>query len=673
MASSIKRHDAGQQQQEQQQLHRANLTNCQFACLALTLSLGTISQWYDYTVYTQLSTTLAGVFFPASDWITAHLSFYGVYAAGFLARPLGAVCFGHVADAYSRRASVVTTMWVTLLATVGIGCLPTYQHVGVAAPVMLLVLRFVQGMSVGGEYGAAVVYLFEAAPVGRKGLCASLAQQAVAPGIILGILACLGVLHFCTPGQLLLWGWRVPFLAAALAAPFAVLLRASMVESIEFITSKRQHVLQRVAATAATRVADTFATQRTTSGKLMSRRQIQRQLQNVTKVVLSPNSSIQEDDDVADDASNGEEHLDAHAAPDGMEGMSARRARGVSNAGTVCSSRVHERTAAAAAAATDGGGAAAPSQKAELKLWLDESAAITDIGCEMQYVAQLELAGSKITTHVPLAVLARQHKQVLWLQFFLEASYATTFYIFTGWLPSYLRATTKLPPHSIMWALLAGMALFAAAAPYGGVLVDRGLPKVWALMGLSLGVVATSIPVMFALNAGSFVYLMVLLPAMLGVAGVMGGVLSSIGPQMYPAAVRVTGFTLGHSLAMSAWGGLSPFMVSAIVLLVQPSALAAGLLLVVTGLVSWAAAVPLISLMPHMNARGVRPAPQQLLVNPYKYLEGLKERRRKRRDAGGGTAAAAAAAAAVTATAAAAAAVAAAGHGVGRQEAFEGR
>ncbi|WIA20644.1 hypothetical protein OEZ85_005023 [Tetradesmus obliquus] len=534
MASSIKRHGAGQQQQEQQQLHGAILTNCQFACLALTLSLGTISQWYNYTVYTQLSTTLAGVFFPASDWITAHLSFYGVYAAGFLARPLGAVCFGHVADAYSRRASVVTTMWVTLLATVGIGCLPTYQHVGVAAPVMLLVLRFVQGMSVGGEYGAAVVYLFEAAPLGRKGLCASLAQQAVA---------------------------------------------------------------------------------------------------------------------------------------------------------------------------ADGGGAAAPGQKAELKLWLDESAAITDIGCEVQYVAQLELAGSKITTHVPLAVLARQHKQVLWLQFFLEASYAATFYIFTSWLPSYLRATTNLPtqiimwallagmalfifttwlpsylrattkihPQSIMWALLAGMALFAAAAPYGGILVDRGLPKVWALMGLSLGVVATSIPVMFALHAGSFVYLMVLLPAMLGVAGVMGGVLSSIGPQMYPAAVRVTGFTLGHSLAMSAWGGLSPFIVSAILLLVQPSALAAGLLLVVTGLVSWAAAVPLISLMPHINARGVRPAPQQLLVNPHKYLARLKERRRwKRRDAAGGTAAAAAAATA-TATAAAAAAVAAAGHGVGRGEAFEGR
>lgn len=151
---------------------------------------------------------------------------------------------------------------------------------------------------------------------------------------------------------------------------------------------------------------------------------------------------------------------------------------------------------------------------------------------------------------------------------------------------------------------------------------------------------------------------------MLGVAGAMGGVLNNILNFAVAAA--------GHSLAMSAWGGLSPFMVSAIVLLVQPSALAAGLLLVVTGLVSWAAAVPLISLMPHMNARGVRPAPQQLLVNPYKYLEGLKERRRKRRDAGGGTAAAAAAAA-VTATAAAAAAVAAAGHGVGRQEAFEGR
>jgi hypothetical protein len=114
------------------------------------------------------------------------------------------------------------------------------------------------------------------------------------------------------------------------------------------------------------------------------------------------------------------------------------------------------------------------------------------------------------------------------------------------WLPSYLRATTSLAPQSIMWALIAGMLTFAAAAPYGGTLVDRGMPKVWALMALSLGVAAISIPVMFTLQSGTFVFLVVLMPCMLGLAGCMGGLISSIGPQMYPSAVRATGFTLSE-------------------------------------------------------------------------------------------------------------------------------
>jgi hypothetical protein len=321
-----------------------------------------------------------------------------------------------------------------------------------------------------------------------------------------------------------------------------VLLRTSMIEPLEFVTSKRQHVLQRVAAKAAARVADTFSTQRTYSGRLMTRRQIRQQLRTITKVVLSPRSSVHDDDVDSIPINNTSEHEDeddayivADAAINALEeGPAAARMEGNSNAGTVCSSRVHERvseggsircrsvrgsvggagtcnavtpaelpvsarpseagsdaaaaaaeqeedhaqqlpattTAAAAAGAfkrcmtadTDraiAGSERAPgtpctpfspfslqqpispqaaaaaaaadnSRPAELKLWLDECNVVADIGCEVQYVAQLELAGSKIKRHVPLAVLGRQHKQLLWLQFFLESSYAATFYIFTG-------------------------------------------------------------------------------------------------------------------------------------------------------------------------------------------------------------------------------------------------
>jgi hypothetical protein len=325
----------------------------------------------------------------------------------------------------------------------------------------------------------------------------------------------------------------VPFLAAAFAAPLAELLRSMIHEPCEFTASKRQHVLQRIAANAAARIADTFATQRTISGRLMTRRQIHQKLQTITKVVLSPRASISNADG-------------ADSSQDDAEGVV--RTPGVSNAGTVCSSRVHERVseggvsvtrqmsmsfggaagnaaAAAAAAApaelptsarpSDAGAASdleaeedssnnarklcnhraspspspaaaaavaaadllkrcmtadtdqavagseltpcspfspfslhepmspqaaaaaagcceLPDQQPELKLWLEEDDVVADIGCELKYVAQLELAGSKIKRHVPLAVLARQHKQLLWLQFFLESSYTATFYTFTG-------------------------------------------------------------------------------------------------------------------------------------------------------------------------------------------------------------------------------------------------
>jgi hypothetical protein len=335
-------------------------------------------------------------------------------------------------------------------------------------------------------------------------------------------------------GQLALWGWRVPFLAAALTAPFALLLRNMIKEPCEFVTSKRQHLLQRIAANAATRVADTFSTQRTISGRLLTKRQIHEKLRNITKVVLSPRASISNADD--DDASQHDGSVELDAGSVAMQ--LPARTPGVSNAGTVCSSRVHERlseggsvmrhmssscggsTAATAAAGeaapaelptsarpSDAGGTsdldsegcskgnacqpsshrapaaavaaaaagslkrcmtadtdravagselmpgspfspfslhqpmspqaaaeccALPDQQPELKLWLEEDDTLADIGCELQYVAQLEHAGSKIKRHVPLAVLARQHKQLLWLQFFLESSYAATFYIFTG-------------------------------------------------------------------------------------------------------------------------------------------------------------------------------------------------------------------------------------------------
>lgn len=141
------------------------------------------------------------MFFPKSNPATAQLAFWGVYAVGFIARPLGAIVFGHIGDSLGRRVTLLISILAITLPTTIIGALPTYAQAGIIAPVLLAILRFVQGVAVGGEFGSAIVYLYEMAPRHRRGLLASLGQVAVSPGIILGIGACLAVLYGCSPGE----------------------------------------------------------------------------------------------------------------------------------------------------------------------------------------------------------------------------------------------------------------------------------------------------------------------------------------------------------------------------------------------------------------------------------------------------------------------------------------
>lgn len=152
-------------------------------------------------IYSQLSNTLTAVFFPKDNPAAAELAFWGVYAVGFISRPLGAVIFGHIGDSLGRRVTLLISILAITLPTTIIGALPTYAQAGIVAPVLLAVLRFIQGVAVGGEFGSAIVYLYEMAPRHRKGLVASLGQLAISPGIMLGIGACLAVLYGCSPGK----------------------------------------------------------------------------------------------------------------------------------------------------------------------------------------------------------------------------------------------------------------------------------------------------------------------------------------------------------------------------------------------------------------------------------------------------------------------------------------
>jgi len=204
------------------------------------ISLGTIIEWYDFTIYTQLSKTLGKLFFPNKDPVLTQLSFWGVYALGFISRPAGAIMFGHIGDSKGRGMCLLLSVLLMGIPTVLIGCLPTYNHIGLAAPILLAFLRLVQGLAMGGEFGAAMVYLHEIAVPKFKALTGSLGYISLGIGVVIGILMTVLMVAVTSPEAFEVWGWRVPFLISITSLVAAIYLRSNMPESHEFIANREE-------------------------------------------------------------------------------------------------------------------------------------------------------------------------------------------------------------------------------------------------------------------------------------------------------------------------------------------------------------------------------------------------------------------------------------------------
>ncbi|HEY3687528.1 MAG TPA: MFS transporter [Streptosporangiaceae bacterium] len=203
--------------------------------LATASIIGNTIEFYDFTIYATLTALVfTRLFFPAHDPLVGTLLSFGAFAAGFLARPIGGIVFGHFGDRLGRRNTLMWSLGVMGVATFLIGLLPTYASVGVTAPILLTVLRVVQGFGIGGEWGGAVSLMVESAPPRRRGLYGSLVQTGSGLGIILSSLTVSALLAFCTPAQLLAWGWRVPFLVSLVLVGVGVVVRWQISESPAF-------------------------------------------------------------------------------------------------------------------------------------------------------------------------------------------------------------------------------------------------------------------------------------------------------------------------------------------------------------------------------------------------------------------------------------------------------
>ncbi len=206
--------------------------------VVLASFIGTMIEWYDFFLYgTAAALVFNRLFFPNIDPLAGTMAAFATYAVGFFARPLGGIIFGHFGDALGRKSMLVTTLMLMGVATFLIGVLPTYEQAGVWAPVLLVVLRFIQGLGVGGEWGGAVLMAVEHGTAKRRGLRASWVQAGVPAGLLLATLV-FNAFSSLPEKEFLAWGWRVPFLLGLLLLGIGLFIRLAVVESPVFLAMK---------------------------------------------------------------------------------------------------------------------------------------------------------------------------------------------------------------------------------------------------------------------------------------------------------------------------------------------------------------------------------------------------------------------------------------------------
>ena len=203
-------------------------------------SLGTVFEWYDFYLYGSLAAIIAKQFFSGLDAGSAFIFALLAFAAGFIVRPFGALIFGRLGDMIGRKYTFLVTILIMGISTFIVGILPTYASIGVAAPVILIALRMLQGLALGGEYGGAATYVAEHAPHGKRGAYTSWIQTTATLGLFLSLLVILGVRTTLGEEKFVDWGWRIPFLVSILLLAVSVWIRLALNESPAFQKMKAE-------------------------------------------------------------------------------------------------------------------------------------------------------------------------------------------------------------------------------------------------------------------------------------------------------------------------------------------------------------------------------------------------------------------------------------------------
>ncbi|MGY0541417.1 MFS transporter [Nocardioides sp. YJ-D4] len=207
-------------------------------------TVGTFVEYYDFVIYGYVASYIAAQFFPTGSSFVSLLLTFGAFAVSFLARPIGAIVFAPLGDKHGRRPVLAGVILLMTLATAGIGLLPTYAQIGIAAPILLTVLRLLQGISAGGEYGGATSVVAEFAPRGRRGFYVGFVSMMVGAAMLVGATLSLAMARFVPTAAMESWGWRVPLLVALPLGLIGLYIRLKLEETPEFSKLGKQDQIQ---------------------------------------------------------------------------------------------------------------------------------------------------------------------------------------------------------------------------------------------------------------------------------------------------------------------------------------------------------------------------------------------------------------------------------------------
>ena len=209
-----------------------------------TSMIGNLFEFYDFALFGYFAPVIGKLFFPSGKGSTELIAAFGAFAAGFLVRPLGGLLFGHIGDRYGRKKALILSIVMMAIPTSLIGLLPTYESIGLAAPILLVLMRLFQGISLGGNYGGSITFTAEHAPAKHKGFIGSIAVTSCLVGIMLGSGAAAFFSSIFTEAQLQDWGWRLPFLLGILICFVGYYMRLNVAESPEFLEAQKTQIVR---------------------------------------------------------------------------------------------------------------------------------------------------------------------------------------------------------------------------------------------------------------------------------------------------------------------------------------------------------------------------------------------------------------------------------------------